>query len=49
MFEPGSAVTRSVGTPGVSGPAATPAVASSLVTTGKPELVSIAESPVPAR
>ena len=49
VFDPGLIVTRSVGPPGVSGPAATPAVASSLVTTGEPELVSIAESPVPAR
>ena len=34
MFEPGLIVTRSVGPPGVSGPAATPAVASGLVTSG---------------
>ena len=49
VFEPGLIVTRSVGPPGVSGPAATPAVASRLVTSGEPELVSIADSPVPAR
>ena len=49
VFEPGLIVTRSVGPPGVNGPAATPAVASRLVTTGEPELVSIADSPVPAR
>ena len=36
MFEPGLMVTRSVGPPGVSGPAATPAVASRLVTSGEP-------------
>ena len=34
VFEPGLIVTRSVGPPGVSGPAATPAVASRLVTSG---------------
>ena len=36
MFEPGLIVTRLVGPPGVSGPAATPAVASRLVTSGVP-------------
>ena len=48
VLEPGLIVTRSVGPPGVSGPAATPAVASRLVTSGEP-VGSIAESPVPAR
>ena len=48
VLEPGLIVTRPVGPPGVSGPAATPAVASRLVTSGEP-VGSIAESPVPAR
>ena len=49
VFEPGLLVTRSVGPPVVNEPAATAAVASVLVTTGEPELVSIADMPVPAR
>ena len=48
MFEPGLIVTRSVGPPGVNGPAATPAVASRLVTSGVLP-GSIADNPVPAR
>ena len=48
VFEPGLIVTRSVGPPVVNVPAATPAVASRLVTSGEP-LVSIADNPVPAR
>ena len=48
VFEPGLIVTRSVGPPGVSGPAATPAVASRLVTSGVLP-GSIADNPVPAR
>ena len=46
VFEPGLVVTRLVGPPGVSGPAATPAVASRLVTSGEPA-VSIADKPGP--
>src|SRR5262245_59990265 len=48
-FEPGLMVTRSIGPPGVSGPAATPVVDSRLVTTGEFELASTADNPVPAR
>src|SRR5262245_45053970 len=48
VFEPELIVTRLVGPPGVSGPAATPAVASELVTSGV-LAGSIADNPVPAR
>ena len=48
VSDPGLIVTRSVGPPGVSGPPATPAVASRLVTSGVPA-GSIADKPVPAR
>ena len=44
VFEPGLIVTRSVGPPGVSGPAATPAVASRLVTSGEPSGVDRGQS-----
>ena len=48
LSEPGLIVTRSFGPLGVSGPAATPAVASRLVTSGVLP-GSIADKPVPAR
>ena len=48
MFEPGLIVARLFGPPGASGPAARPAVASWLVTSGVPA-GSTADSPVPAR
>ena len=46
--EPALIVTRSVGPPGVSGPAAMPAVSSWLVTSGMLP-GSISDRPVPAR
>ena len=49
VFEPGLIVTRSAGPPGVSAPAATPAVASRVVRVAEPPELVTAYRPPPAR